>query len=125
MITCARGAACLARRRYQEFKAVLEGLDSKRQAHSPLPIIYQWQAPIAGAGTKCAPRWRPASARACPATAPWLSGFWLGRAMRVRGQPRRLPHQQPCGPARVPCLAGEARVWPRLALRPEARGVQI
>ena len=40
--------------RYKEFKAALEGLDPKRQSHSPLPIIYQWQAPIAGAGTKCA-----------------------------------------------------------------------
>ena len=42
--------------RYQQFKAALEGLDAKRQAMSPLPIIYQWEAPIAGAGTKCAPR---------------------------------------------------------------------
>ena len=40
--------------RYKEFKAALESLDPKRQSHSPLPIIYQWQAPIAGAGTKCA-----------------------------------------------------------------------
>lgn len=40
--------------RYEEFKAALEGLDPKRQSHSPLPIIYQWQAPIAAAGTKCA-----------------------------------------------------------------------
>lgn len=42
--------------RYQQFKAALEGLDAKRQAISPLPIIYQWEAPIASAGTKCAPR---------------------------------------------------------------------
>lgn len=42
--------------RYQHFKAALEGLDAKRQALSPLPIIYQWEAPIAGAGTKCAPQ---------------------------------------------------------------------
>ena len=45
---------CVFALRYQEFKAALEGLDPKRQSASPLPIIYQWEAPIAGAGTKCA-----------------------------------------------------------------------
>ena len=42
-------------RRYSEFKAALEGLDPKRQSASPLPIIYQWQQPMGGPGTKCAP----------------------------------------------------------------------
>ena len=45
----------LLMRRYQEFKAALEGLDPKRQSVSPLPIIYQWQQPMGGPGTKCAP----------------------------------------------------------------------
>ena len=41
--------------RYEEFKAALEGLDPKRQAASPLPIIHQWREPMGGPGTKCAP----------------------------------------------------------------------
>lgn len=45
---------CVFVRRYQEFKAALQGLDPRHQSASPLPIIYQWAAPIAGAGTKCA-----------------------------------------------------------------------
>ena len=40
--------------RYKDFKAALEGLDPQRQSVSPLPIIYQWQEPIAGTGTKYA-----------------------------------------------------------------------
>jgi len=75
----AREARRVSRRRYREFKAALEGLDSKRQGHSPLPIIYQWQAPIAGAGTKCAPCRRPARARARAApSAPCLPGSGCG-----------------------------------------------
>ena len=45
----------LLRCRYEEFKAALEGLDAKRQAASPLPIIHQWRKPMVGPGTKCAP----------------------------------------------------------------------
>ena len=56
----------LPARRYQEFKAALEGLDPKRQSVSPLPIIYQWQQPMGGPGTKCACLHSlPAKALAC------------------------------------------------------------
>ena len=61
-------ASCmLLRCRYEEFKAALEGLDPKRQAASPLPIIHQWREPMGGPGTKCAPA-QPAGVSACLAT---------------------------------------------------------
>ncbi len=58
---------CVFVPRYQEFKAALEGLDPKRQSASPLPIIYQWEAPIAGAGTKCALPVYPRQRQSAPA----------------------------------------------------------
>ena len=61
MLTC----VLLRMHRYVEFKAALEGLDPKRQSVSPLPIIYQWQQPMGGPGTKCAPAERAGGSLAC------------------------------------------------------------